>query len=476
MSHPAKGTKGTVGSGNYFLEGNFAPVSEEHEVTDLEVIGEIPPDLAGNFLRIGPNPVYVYDVEKYHWFDGDGMIHALEFNGGKATYRNRFVQSECLRRERERGDWIWKGINSMLDPTPSRVPEGAPMTKNPGNTAFAWHNRTLYALHESSEPHIIRLPGLETLGTTNFDGKLVHPFTAHPKVDPRSGEMVTFGYGPFPPYVQYSVIDAGGELVHSTPITIPKPVFMHDCAASENYTLFLDFPLTFDMERAMAGESPLGFEADHGARIGVLPRFGNDEDVRWFEVQPGVVIHTANAWEEGEEIVLQASRSNTSDIIGAGVANTADRSEMMGRLHEWRINLDSGTVRERLLSDVPCDFTRINDDYAGVENRYVYAARFHPERDVTFDALLKYDNREGRVELHEFGADRYGGEAVFAPRPGSNGEDDGYLVAFVQDEGQGQSECIVVDAQDVGAGPAARILIPHRVPYGFHAGWVPAAQ
>jgi len=469
------GSAENVAVGNYFLEGNFAPVSEEHEVPDLEVIGEIPADLSGNFLRVGPNPAYVFDVEKYHWFDGDGMIHGVEFAGGNATYRNRFVQSEGLGLERERGDWIWKGMNSMMDPSPSRIPEGAPMVKNSGNTAFVYHNETLYTLHESSEPHMISLPNLETLGTTNFDGKLVHPFTAHPKVDPRTGEMVTFGYAPMPPYVQYSVINAGGELVHTTPITIPKPIFMHDFAASANYSLFLDFPLTFDLERAMAGESPLGFEPEHGARIGVLPRFGSDSDVRWFEVQPGVVIHTANAWEEGDEVVLQASRSNTSDIIGAGVANTDDKTEMMGRLHEWRLNLKTGTVEEKPLSELHCDFTRINDEYAGVVNRYIYAARFHPTRDVTFDGLLKYDNHSDKTEVHELGANRFGGEAVFAPRSGAVEEDDGYVIAFVQDEGCNQSECLIIDARNFSADPVARILIPHRVPYGFHAGWVPGA-
>jgi carotenoid cleavage dioxygenase-like enzyme len=459
-------------AGNYFLEGNFAPVSEEREFTDMKVVGQIPADLKGSFLRVGPNPVHLFDAEKYHWFDGDGMIHAIEFADGMASYRNRFVQTEGLGLERERGDWVWKGLNSMMDPTPSRVPEGAPMVKNVGNTAFVYHNRTLYALHESSQPHIIALPGLETLGTTDFDGKLAHPFTAHPKVDPRSGEMVTFGYGPMPPYIQYSVIDAAGELVHSTNITIPKPVFMHDFAASANYTLFLDFPLTFDLERAMAGESPLGFEKEHGARIGVVPRFGNDEDVRWFEVEPGVVIHTANAWEEGDEVVLQASRSNTSDVIGAGTATTGDKSDMMGHLHQWRINLVSGAVSEKRLSDVPCDFTRINDNYAGEANRYIYAARFHPTRDVTFDGLLKYDNHTGTSEVYEFGPQCYGGEAVFAPRHDATAEDDGYLVAFVQDEGNDQSECQIIDAARLGEGPVARILIPARVPYGFHAGWV----
>jgi carotenoid cleavage dioxygenase-like enzyme len=459
---------------NIFLEGNFAPVTEEHDSQDMEVIGTIPADLAGNFLRVGPNPAHLYSVEKYHVFDGDGMIHALEFATGSARYRNRFVQTEGYRLEQERGDWIWKGLNSMMDPTPSRVPEGMPVSKSLANTAFVYHNNTLYALHEPSQPYMISLPTLETRGSTDFKGKLTHPFTAHPKVDPRSGEMMTFGYSFFAPYVQYSVIDATGELVHTTPVTIPKPIFMHDFAASEKYSLFLDFPITFDLDRAMAGGPALDFEPDNGARIGVMPRLGNDADIRWFEVETGVVIHTANAWDEGDEVVLQASRSKTTDVLGASDTTVAGETEKMGQLYEWRLNLATGAVKERLLAEPHCDFTRINETYSTRKNRYIYAATFHPTRPRTFVGLVKYDNESGSSELYDYGDQRFGGEAVFAPRVGATAEDDGYLVCFIHDEATDQSECLIIDAQKLSAGPVARILMPHRVPYGFHAGWVAA--
>jgi carotenoid cleavage dioxygenase-like enzyme len=461
-----------VQTGNAFLEGNFGPVLEEHDEKLTEVVGEIPQDLAGNFLRVGPNPVHIFSVELYHTFDGDGMIHAVEFADGTARYRNRFVQTEGFKLEQERGDWVWKGLQSMMDPTPSRVPEGMPDTKNLANTAFVHHNNTLYALHEPSQPTIVSLPGLETQGTSDFDGKLTHSFTAHPKVDPQTGDMMTFGSSFEAPYVHYSVINAKGDLVHTTPVNIPRPIFMHDFAVSENYSLFLDFPITLDIERAMAGGPALGFDAAHGSRIGVLPRFGGDADIRWFEVEAGVVIHTANAWEEGPVVVLQAARSRTTNIIGAGETTGDDPTETQGQLYEWRINLDTDVVEEKLLCDVHCDFTRINDTYACRKNRYVYGAIFHPTRPLTFDGVVKYDNETGAKQTYEYGAQRFGGEAVFAPRVNSASEDDGYLIAFIHDETTDQSECLIIDAQDVASGPVATLRIPHRVPYGFHAGWV----
>ncbi len=464
----------TTSSANFFLDGNFAPVAEERDALDMEVRGTIPKDLAGNFLRVGPNPVHIFDEAAYHTFDGDGMIHAIEFGDGLAHYRNRFIQTDGFKLEQERGDWIYKGMNSMMDTTPSRVPVGEPRNKNLANTAFAYHNNTLYATHEPSKPTAIRLPDLETIGAVDFEGRLKHPFTAHPKIDQKTGEMMTFGYAFQTPYVRYSVINASGELVHSTPITIEKPVFMHDFAVTEKYTLFLDFPITLDIERLMAGGPALDFEPEHGSRIGVMPRFGTDSDVRWFEVETGSVVHTANAWDEGDEIVLQASRSKTSDIASAGL-DAENLQDTQGHLYQWRINLKTGAVDEQLLSEVKCDFTRINDSYACHKTRYVYAAVFNPTRPFTFDGVMKFDNDTETAITFDYGDNRFGGEAVFAPRLGAQAEDDGYLICFVQDERLGQSECLILDAQDIGAGPVATILVPYRVPYGFHAGWVGAA-
>ncbi len=461
-------------SSNFFLDGNFSPVAEERDAEGMEVIGAIPTDLQGHFLRVGPNPVHVFSEEAYHTFDGDGMIHSIEFNQGTARYRNRFIENEGFKLEREQGDWVYKGMNSLMDPTPSRVPEGAPASKNLANTAFAFHNETLYALHEPSQPTVIALPGLETIGPTDFAGRLSHPFTAHPKIDKKTGEMMAYGYSFQAPFVSYSVINAQGELVHSTPITIPRSIFMHDFAVTEKYTLFLDFPITLDIGRAISGGPAVDFEPQYGSRIGVMPRYGTDEDVKWFDVETGVVIHTANAWDEGNQVVLQASRSQTADIAGAGTSEGNKLEENQGHLYEWRINLETGSISERTLSDIPCDFTRVNDDYACHKTRYVYAGIFNTERAFTFDGIMKHDNETGVTEAFKYGPNRHGGEAVFAPKVRSSCEDDGYLVCFVHDEATNQSECLIIDAQHLEAGPVATIIMPFRVPYGFHAGWVGA--
>ena len=463
---------------NPFLSGNYAPVMEEHVAPCLEIEGEIPKDLRGSFLRIGPNPVFVPDVATYHIFDGDGMIHAVQFEDGKATYRNRFVDTEGLRLERAKGAWIWKGMASMGDLVKGVPPPAEGMFKNTANTAMVYHNNTLYALMEAAPPHAIQLPDLATVGEHTFGGKLSHPFTAHPKVDAVTGEMMTFGYSPFEPFLTYSVVDAKGEIVHTTPVTMPKGVMMHDCAITEHHTVFLDMPITFDLSRAMKGGLMLDWEPENGSRLGVIPRFGGDKDVKWFDVATSMVFHVSNAWEDGDEIVVQGSRSMRTDISRAteNAGQQDDATDQLGQLYEWRLNMRTGAVKEGHLDTANyCDFTRINDDLCGRKTRFTYAARFDPKHPMTpFDAALKYDDSTGKVEVHALGEGRFGGEGVFAKRVGATSEDDGYVIAFVWDEKLEQSECLIIDAKNFEGAPVAKIRIPHRVPFGFHAGWAPA--
>ena len=453
---------------NTFLQGNFAPVDHEMSEECVEIIGEIPAELEGAFLRIGSNPVFVKDIEKYHWFDGDGMIHEVHFDGGKATYHNRYVQTKGLLAELEKGEAIWGGLNSMPD---FNNPLG--FYKNAANTAMVFHNDKLLALWEGGNPTEIHLTDLETVGEVDFDGELEYAFTAHPKVDPETGEMISFGYNMMvKPYLSYYVIDKNGTMTNNINIELPKGVMMHDCAITESYTLFLDFPVTGDIEEAMKGGPALRWDPDNGARIGIIPRHGKEEDVRWFDVGIGFVFHTVNAYEEGDEVVLEACRSNKTNVAGADPDTEASMDDAPF-LYEWRMNLKTGEVKERLIDgEHGSEFPRINEAYMGRKHRYTYNARVDMAGAGGFDGIIKYDRSNDTAEHVVFGEGRQGGEAIFAPRPGATDEDDGWTVNFVWDEKTERSECVVIDAKNFSAGPVARIMMPGRVPFGFHAAWV----
>jgi carotenoid cleavage dioxygenase-like enzyme len=451
---------------NPYLADNFAPVQTELTVNDLPVLGELPPDLDGMFVRNGPNPQFS-PLGRYHWFDGDGMLHGVHIQNGKASYRNRYIRTQGFEQERQAGRALFGGL---LEPSPGGF-------KNVANTALIWHCDRLLALWEGGEPHAIEVPSLETIGSYTFNNKLTSPVTAHPKVDPVTGEMMFFGYSlAQPPYVKYSVVSATGELLHSVPIDLPVGVMMHDFAVTEHYTIFMDLPLTFRLERLQRGEPALAFERDRPSRFGILPRHGDNQTIRWFEAPSCYVFHTLNAYEVGDDVVLIACRMGSTSILGASPgSHEGDNRQIQSDvplLHRWQFNLKTGAVQEEAIDDRPCEFPRINEHYLGRQTRYGYAGNSAPTSMPKFDGLLKFDLDNHYIEMHHFGTGRYGGEGVFVPKPGAIAEDDGWLMTFVHDETEDTSELVVISTQAMTDEPIARIPIPQRIPYGFHGAWI----
>ncbi len=444
---------------NPYLDQNFAPVHAEITADTLQVIGELPADLSGMFVRNGPNPQFT-PIGKYHWFDGDGMLHGVRIKNGKATYRNRYVRTKGWKLEQAAGKAIWSGI---MEPPQMDNPYGP--YKNTANTAVIYHAGQFLALWEGGAPHAIKVPELETIGEYTYDGKLTSAFTAHPKVDPVTGEMMFFGYSSAPPYLHYSVVSAQGELLKTIPIHLPMAVMMHDFAITEHYTIFMDLPLTINPERAAKGQPGLMFEGDRPSRFGIIPRHEDASKIRWFESPACYVFHTLNAYEEGEEVVLIGCRMNSISILGESQANPNDN---IPRLHQWRFDLNTGGVREAMLDDVTSEFPCVNENFLGRQTRYGYTANMTK-------GLIKYDLKSGNSQTHKFAQGCYGGEAVFV-RNTTASEDDGWLITFVYDSGKETSELIVVNAQDFTSEPVARILIPGRVPYGFHGAWLSEEQ
>jgi len=460
----------TITATNPYLFGNFAPVSTEVQAENLKILGEIPPELNGMFVRNGPNPQFT-PIGQYHWFDGDGMLHGVHIENGQATYRNRYIRTFGFEREKEAGKAIWSGL---LEPPQMDNPYGP--GKNTANTALVWHSGKFLAVWEGGEPHQIQLPSLDTVGTVNFDSKLTSAFTAHPKVDPVTGEMLFLGYSLMQqPFLQYGIVSPEGELVKLIPIELPVGVMMHDFAITEHYTIFLDFPFTFRPERMTQGQPIFLFEPETPSRFGILPRHGESSDIRWFDSPSCYSFHTLNAYESGDEVFLVACRMKLSNALGITQEN-ANSAGNTPYLYEWRFNLQTGVVQERSLGDLACEFPRINEKYLGRKNRYGYVGKLKLGEMSLFDGLLKYDLETGKTEIHSFEPHCYGGEAVFVPHPQANSEDHGWLLTFVYHEDSEQSELIVLDAQNFTKPAIARIIMPQRVPYGFHGAWVDAEQ
>ena len=457
---------------NTFLQGNFAPWRMEGVADDLEVIGRIPRDLNGTFYRNGSNPAFE-PIGRYHWFDGDGMIHAIALREGKASYRNRYVVSDGLREEREAGKALYRGLLEISATE-------APTFKNTGNTNIVFHAGKLLALMEAALPTQMAPCTLATVGVHDFNGKLGGAMTAHPKMDPETGEMLFFGYSPFPPYLQYYVADRDGALVRSEAIDVAWPSMIHDFAITADHVIFILCPLVFSFENLAQTGNVFSWEPERGTRIGVMPRNGGNTDVRWFETEASYVFHPMNAYSEGRHVVLDVSRYPRLLFMNPD-ASRGDNAEYadFAKLHRWRIDLASGGVRSEPLDDRAGEFPRVDERRLGRKHRYGYLAAAGPEKEnergPVFTAVHKHDLERGTSEVRAFGAGNGVGEPLFVPRHADAAEDDGYVLVLAYDEARNASDFYILDARHIAGEPLAVVRIPHRVPYGFHGNWVAAA-
>ena len=427
----------------FYLKDNFAPVFEERSDSALEVIGSIPPALNGRLLRNGPNPQTGWSD---HWFFGNGMIHGVEFESGKANwYRNRYIRTP-----------LWE------DPEADSVAALMDLNKSAANTHIIHHAGKILALEEAHLPWQVS-PQLETLGVWDFNGKLETPMTAHPKVFPLTGELLFFAYGLFPPYLTYHRVSKQGELVQSETITVPGGTMMHDFNITENYVIWMDLPAVWDIETAQEGGLPIKWDESYGARLGVMPRTGGDRDVTWFNIDPCYVFHPLNAYEDGDAIVVDVCRK-------ASVMN--DAIDAPALLTRWVIERSTGVVSETRIDDRSIEFPRINDSVVGLRHRYGYAAGLAGAAPYG-ERYIKYDLSDLSSKTVELGKGREGSEAVFVTDPAASSEDDGWLMAYVYDKSTDRSEILILDASTMSDDPVARVLLPARVPMGFHGSWIP---
>jgi len=451
-----------------YLQGNYAPVEDELDAGELAVTGTIPAALNGLYLRNGPNQAFA-PIGRYHVFDGDGMVHGVSLRDGKASYRNRWINSVGLQVERRAGHALFGGLSEFAFPDQSVIDEAGIM-KNTANTNVIRHGGKILALMEGGPPTELSSE-LDTLGEWDYDGQLHGSMTAHPKWDPVTGELLFFGYSPFPPFLRFHVADRSGALVRSVDIDLPRSVMMHDFVATERHVIFFDLPAVFDLDAMMSGGTSISWQPEHGARIGVMPRDGSNDDVVWFELDPFFVFHFLNGWDDGDNVVVDGCRA-THMPVAFGKDELVEPAPPV--LHRWTMNLADATVTETQLDDRPGDFPRINMHRSGMANRYGYVAHGPWDTDlIQFTSVVKHDFETGTSTVHDYGQTTEAGEAVFAPDPDGQAEDDGWLVNFVYDRDTETSEVRIVDARDLEGDPVARIHLPRRVPFGFHGNWMP---
>lgn len=450
-----------------YLSGNYAPVTEEVTAVDLAVEGDLPVELNGRYLRNGPNPAGEVDPATHHWFMGDGMVHGIRLREGTAEwYRNRYVGSADLSKLRGQPDI------------------GGPNWNNSGhgpNTNVGGFAGTTWAMVEAGGCPVELTYELETVGRNDFNGTLPGAFTAHPKVDPESGEMhaMVYAWAEWMDHVQYVVVGPDGRVSRTVDIPLPGMTMLHDMSLTERYAVVYDQPVTVDLDLAFAGRFPFKWNADYGNRVGLLPRDGGAggatevtaDDITWIDVPLGYSFHPLNSFDTADGGVTidlcVYDRMFDQDLLGP--------FENMARLERWELNPGARTVSTTVIDETANEFPRHRGSLTTKPYRYGYCAA--PSTDpATGWPTIKHDLETGQRHVFDHGPGRAAGEPVFVARQSGSGdgaEDDGWLVTFVHDLTDDSAEFVVMDAQDFDRGDyVAKVPLPQRVPYGFHGNWV----
>jgi carotenoid cleavage dioxygenase-like enzyme len=471
-----------------YLSGNFSPVHQVHPLTPCKYTGIIPEELyGGEYVRNGGNPVTNEDLGRdAHWFDGDGMLSGVAFrrteNGVQPEFVNQFiltdlylssVSSSFLRSP------ILPSVATLVNPVStlytitlqiirtillvilSHLPDSIQSIKriSVANTGILYHDGRALATCESGPPMRVALPGLETVGWYNgkkgeksgedgsgFGGDGLLSFmkewtTAHPRVDPETGELVLFHSTFAPPYVHYSIIPATQPpTAPQTPLEMPSrllnaPVpgissakMMHDFGVSFDHTVIMDLPLSLDPLNLAKNMPVVSYDPSARSRFGVFPRH-HPERVRWFETDSCCIFHTANTWDdkavnkviaatETVAVNMLACRLTSASLVySAGdvavptpTRATVPQEEEQCRLYYYRFSLDKPAQQNAIqhqfaLSAVPFEFPSICEDRSMTNAKYVYGCSISSGsfgaalgRAVKIDCLVKID-AESLVEL-----------------------------------------------------------------------------
>ena len=444
-----------------FLKGNFAPWRSEDSIENLEIVGQLPPEINGVLLRNGPNPQFD-PLGHYHWFEGDGMIHGIYFENGKATYRNRWVRTERFKIENAAGKSIF---NAGFDMGPPPKYENTSM--NTANTNITFYNDKLLALNEGSPTVEMKVATLETLGDFTFDERITKSFTAHPRYDYHTKELLTYGYINYDDTLRYYRINESNRVVAENTINWPYPAMIHDFVITEHYVIFPIFPVTMNFQRMFEGGDLFVWEGDRlKTYFIVCDRDG--VEIQRFEADPCFSFHFGNAFESGTTIIIDAIRDKTCSLMPDRQGKTEALGKSDAHLVRWTLDLEQKTIAYKSLDTMTSEFPRFDMRFNGRSYKNLFTCG-HIGDDDLFDRIIHYHLNDGTKTEHLF-ENAVPGEPVFVPR--SDQEGDGYLLTVVYRNAEDRSDVVILDAQHIDAKPVAIVKIPHRIPYGFHGNFI----
>jgi carotenoid cleavage dioxygenase len=442
-------------SSNPALDRAFAPVFDERDDTNLTIEGEIPAGLRGVFMRNGPNPQFQPDAHYAYPFDGTGMIHAIYLQDGKVRYRNRWVRTAEFQQERAAGHRIY---NSSFS---------APPHADLANTNIIRHAGRFLALYEGGKPYEVDRE-IGTVGLFDYDGKLPTVMSAHPKLDPTTGELLSIAYNAQTGAMIYLRASPAGQLDAIVPFQAPWPTMVHDISITEHHVVAFIGPAVWGSGRA---GPPIAWQPERGTAVAVIPRDAKSaSDIKWAKGAPFFQFHVMNAFVDGDRIEVTVPWYDSFSLT-----KPATRLE----LHRIVIDTKGGTITDQALDDRACEFPRINDRYLGRRARYGYVGMRDPRPGEVpqmgaFEAIARYDLSSGSKVVHRFPAGITICEPLFVADPHGTDEQDGFIFTFAHQQGVATGSFVILDARALDGALLATVRLPRRVPAGLHGSWTPA--
>jgi carotenoid cleavage dioxygenase len=453
-------------------------------VRDLEVIGAIPPGLNGRYIRASADPAYPPLHGSDIFINGDGMIHMLRLEGGHADLKTRYVQTEKLALEREaRRALFGKYRNRFTDD-----PAVAGKDGNTANTSMLWHGGKLFALKEAARPMRLDPETLETLGYWDFGGKLTaQTFTAHPKRDPRTGELLAFSYnapGEASRFIELYWISPDGEMTRQESLEAPYASMVHDFLVSPHYLAFTICPMLCDWERVRRGESYFVWDPSLPVKVAVVPRREGVAGTRWFTAPKlGMQTHSINAWEDGSLLHMDHFFTGSGWLSQFPHVSDPTARELPPFAERWTMDLagNADSIAIARLADQIGEMPAIDPRFLGQPTRQFFFGTSNPAlgpalawgpKGPPFTCLCRAELAAGALDFFYAGPESSPEEPLFVPKSPAAAEGDGWLISVVGRRAENRTDIVILDACDLATGPVATIRLPCRIHEGFHGVWL----